>query len=166
MRTVAGTHALLVDEVDRIREKHQDILRLERNVADLHQMFMEMAALVDTQGEMLDVIEENVHNTVESTEKVNEELTTARTVQRSTRKWECCLVIVLLIIAAALFAPMTFSLSKDSGSALSWVLVAAFAVFILIGAGCLYWKFRSCCQGYCSRSFKKMPELPAPELPV
>merc|ERR1712178_32719 len=138
-----GTHALLLEEVQRIREKHQDILRLEQSVADLHQMFVEVAALVDTQGNMLDAIEENVHDTVENTEKVNKELKTAITVQRSTRKWECCLIVVLLLIAA-LFAPMTFSLSREPGSALSWVLVIAFLVIILIGAGCCYWHFRCC----------------------
>jgi len=45
-RKMAGTHALLLEEVQRIQEKHQDILRLERSVADLNQLFKEAAILV------------------------------------------------------------------------------------------------------------------------
>merc|ERR1712167_241328 len=56
MEKMAGTHALLIEEVQRIKDKHQDILRLERSMADLAQMFQEMAMLVDEQGEMLDAI--------------------------------------------------------------------------------------------------------------
>merc|ERR1719293_367333 len=53
-RAMAGTHAMLLDEVARIREKHQDILKLEASIADLMQMFQEMAVLVEENGEMLD----------------------------------------------------------------------------------------------------------------
>ena len=56
-KKMAGTHALLLDEVRRIQDKHKDILRLEQSIADLAQMFEEMAVLVDAQGEMLDAIE-------------------------------------------------------------------------------------------------------------
>merc|ERR1719181_560370 len=77
-KKMAGTHALLLDEVQRIQEKHQDILRLEASIADLAQMFQEMAVIVDAQGEMLDAIEVHVQKTKGYTGKAVDELIYAR----------------------------------------------------------------------------------------
>jgi t-SNARE complex subunit (syntaxin) len=165
-RQIAGTHALLIEELQHIREKHQDILRLERSVADLHQMFQEVAVLVDAQGEMLDVIEENVHSANSYVEKANKELSTAVKVQRSNRKWECCLAIVLLIVLVAVFAPLIVNLSDsshDPSSQLTWILILVFAVLVVFGALCCYCRYcrRGCSGSCCARSsFKKMPDLP------
>lgn len=70
MERMAGAHASILDEVQRIRDKHSDILRLEQSIAELAQMFQEMAVLVDAQGELLNSIEANVHNTKSYTHKV------------------------------------------------------------------------------------------------
>lgn len=105
-RKMAGTHALLIDEVNRIKEKHQDILRLERSMADLNQMFQEMAVLVDSQGEMLDAIEVHVHQAKVYTAKAEENLITTRKVQHSTQKWICCIVVVLIIVLIAILLPV------------------------------------------------------------
>lgn len=35
--------------VDEIESRHQDIMRLESNIKELHAMFMDMAMLVETQ---------------------------------------------------------------------------------------------------------------------
>eukprot|EP00435_Cladocopium_sp_Y103_P050516 s149_g15.t1 len=72
-KKMAGTHALLLDEVRRIQDKHKDILRLEQSIADLAQMFEEMAVLVDAQGEMLDAIEVHVNNTKGYTAKAEQD---------------------------------------------------------------------------------------------
>merc|ERR1712039_1128520 len=99
---MAGAHAHILDEVDRIREKHQDILRLERSIADLAQMFQEMAILVESQGEMLDAIEVHVHTTKGYTAKAEQQLITTRKTQHNTQKCMCCLTFLLLIIILAI----------------------------------------------------------------
>lgn len=162
-RKIAGTHAMLFDELQRIRDKHQDILKLERSVADLHQMFQEVAVLVDSQGEMLDVIEENVHSANSYTEKANKELETAVKVQKNTRKWECCLIILLLIIAAAILAPMVTTFSDDPKAPLPWMLVAVFAVILVICVACCCCRLRGGCTSWSwwqPRRFKQMADLP------
>eukprot|EP00933_Yihiella_yeosuensis_P004223 TRINITY_DN10858_c4_g1_i1.p1 TRINITY_DN10858_c4_g1~~TRINITY_DN10858_c4_g1_i1.p1 ORF type:complete len:324 (+),score=82.37 TRINITY_DN10858_c4_g1_i1:146-1117(+) len=103
---MAGTHAALLDEVQRIREKHQDILRLERSIADLAQMFQEMAVLVEAQGEMLDAIEVHVHKTKGYTAKAEENLITTRKAQHKGRKWMCCITIVLMIVLLSVIFPL------------------------------------------------------------
>ena len=59
-----GTHGMFIEELDRIKDKHQYILRLERSMTDLLQMFNEMAVLVESQGDMIDNIQMHVQNTV------------------------------------------------------------------------------------------------------
>eukprot|EP00928_Gymnodinium_smaydae_P012056 TRINITY_DN14395_c0_g3_i1.p2 TRINITY_DN14395_c0_g3~~TRINITY_DN14395_c0_g3_i1.p2 ORF type:complete len:351 (-),score=102.71 TRINITY_DN14395_c0_g3_i1:72-1049(-) len=105
-KKMAGAHAMLLDEVQRIRDKHQDILKLEQNIADLASMFQEMAVLVDAQGEMLDAIEVHVHKTKDCTAKAEKNLITTRKVQRKTQKQMCCLTIVVLIIAMSIIFPI------------------------------------------------------------
>ncbi|CAF0866078.1 unnamed protein product [Rotaria sordida] len=43
-----------------IEARHGDIMKLEKSIKELHDMFIDMAALVQTQGEMIDRIEYNV----------------------------------------------------------------------------------------------------------
>ena len=40
-----------------IQERHAAVRELERSLLDLHQVFLDMAVLVEAQGEMLDNIE-------------------------------------------------------------------------------------------------------------
>jgi len=105
-RKMAGTHALLIDEIQRIRDKHMDILRIERSMVDLNQMFQEMAVLVDAQGEMLDAIEVHVHKTKGYTEKAEQNLITTRKIQRNTRKWICWLTIIIMVLLVLILTPI------------------------------------------------------------
>jgi Syntaxin len=43
-----------------IQERHEAVKELERSLLDLHQIFLDMAVLVEAQGEMLDNIEAQV----------------------------------------------------------------------------------------------------------
>lgn len=106
---MAGTHHALIDEVNRIQDKHQDILRLERSAADLAQMFQEMAVLVDSQGEMLDAIEVHVHKAKVLTSKAEENLITTRKAQHSGQRWMCCLAAIMLIILISILFPVIIS---------------------------------------------------------
>lgn len=103
---MAGTHHMLIDEVNRIAEKHQDITRLERSVADLAQMFQEMAVLVDAQGEMLDSIEMHTKKTKACISKAEDNLITTRKAQHKAQKWMCCLAVIMLIVLLSILAPI------------------------------------------------------------
>uniref|UniRef100_A0A7S2FK72 t-SNARE coiled-coil homology domain-containing protein n=1 Tax=Alexandrium andersonii TaxID=327968 RepID=A0A7S2FK72_9DINO len=105
-KKMAGAHAMLLDEVQRIREKHEDILRLERSIADLAQMFTEVATLVEAQGEMLDAIEVHVEKAKTCTAKAEQALITTRKKQRNTQKWMCCLSIFLMVVMLCILGPV------------------------------------------------------------
>nr|1L4A_B Chain B, S-SYNTAXIN [Doryteuthis pealeii] len=48
-----------------IEARHADIMKLETSIRELHDMFMDMAMLVESQGEMIDRIEYNVEAAVD-----------------------------------------------------------------------------------------------------
>ena len=55
-KQMAGSHAVLLENLQNVHDKYVAIRKLERNMADLHQMFIDMAQLIEHQGEILDVI--------------------------------------------------------------------------------------------------------------
>jgi t-SNARE complex subunit (syntaxin) len=59
---------------------------LEQSVAELHQMFLDFALLVDHQGEVLNNIELQVRQAVDHIEDGNEEVHQAIEIQKSVRK--------------------------------------------------------------------------------
>eukprot|EP00242_Pyramimonas_sp_CCMP2087_P014888 CAMPEP_0198208072 /NCGR_PEP_ID=MMETSP1445-20131203/11466_1 /TAXON_ID=36898 /ORGANISM="Pyramimonas sp., Strain CCMP2087" /LENGTH=322 /DNA_ID=CAMNT_0043881331 /DNA_START=365 /DNA_END=1330 /DNA_ORIENTATION=+ len=79
----------ILDTVAEIQERHEAFRELERKLMMLHQIFLDMAVLVEAQGEMLDNIETNVGQAVEYVEQGNEALGQAKSIQKNTRKWAC-----------------------------------------------------------------------------
>ena len=45
-----------------ITEKHEAVMGIQRSLNNVHQVFLDMAVLVETQGEKIDDIERNVAN--------------------------------------------------------------------------------------------------------
>ena len=46
----------VADTLAEIHERHEAVKELEKSLLDLHQIFLDMAVLVEAQGEMLDNI--------------------------------------------------------------------------------------------------------------
>jgi syntaxin 1B/2/3 len=46
----------VADTLAEIQERHEAVKELEKSLLDLHQIFLDMAVLVEAQGEMLDNI--------------------------------------------------------------------------------------------------------------
>lgn len=46
--------------LEEVKDTYHDVRRLEASILELHKMFMDLALLVDRQGEMLDQIEYQV----------------------------------------------------------------------------------------------------------
>eukprot|EP00164_Ancoracysta_twista_P001034 GFYU01001347.1.p1 GENE.GFYU01001347.1~~GFYU01001347.1.p1 ORF type:complete len:303 (-),score=99.28 GFYU01001347.1:177-1085(-) len=81
-----------------IQERHRDIIKLEQSIQELHQLFVDMSILVESQGELLDQIEYTVNQTVAFTSKGVNELIDAKKWQTKARKKMCCLIIICLVI--------------------------------------------------------------------
>lgn len=86
----------------KVAGKYQDVLTLESSVAELHQMFLDFALLTEQQGELLDQIEFNVNQAADYVEEANVETHTAIEYQKSIRKKQCWIIIIVSVAAAIL----------------------------------------------------------------
>ena len=101
------THKDIVQKLYGLQDRVSDLKKLEQSVVDLHQMFFEMAALVDRQGEMLDHIEFSVTSTKQNTAAAERALMDARKAQYKGQKktlmiFCCCAVLLFCILFPAI----------------------------------------------------------------
>ncbi|XP_017290797.3 syntaxin-2 isoform X2 [Kryptolebias marmoratus] len=94
--------------VNEIESRHQDIMHLESSIRELHAMFMDMAMLVETQGDMVNNIENNVSNAAEYIGRAKEETKKALRYQKKSRRKLLYLVLcgsllLLLIVLLGVF---------------------------------------------------------------
>ncbi|KAJ6743166.1 SYNTAXIN [Salix viminalis] len=88
----------ILDTINEIQERHDAVKDLENNLKELHQVFMDMAVLVQHQGEQLDDIESHVQRANSYVRGGTQQLQTARKLQKNSRKWTCFAIIIVLII--------------------------------------------------------------------
>jgi len=100
----------ILDTIHEIRERHDAAMEIERNLLDLHQIFLDMSVLVEAQGEQLDDIENHVAHASSFVHHGTHQLQTAKKHQRNTRKWTCIAIILLLIIIIVIVVPIVTSL--------------------------------------------------------
>ncbi|KAK9017596.1 hypothetical protein V6N11_080073 [Hibiscus sabdariffa] len=101
-------HLQIMNTVCEIQERYDAARDLERMLLDLQQVFMDMAVLVEGQGDMLDNIETQVLNAVDHVQSTRATLETARKTQKSNRKWKgyaIILLVIIVIIVLAVFRP-------------------------------------------------------------
>ncbi|GFR49180.1 hypothetical protein Agub_g11204 [Astrephomene gubernaculifera] len=89
----------VLDTLAEIQERHRAVRDLEQSLLELHQIFLDMAVLVEAQGEMLDNIEKQVARSVDYVKGGTEALQDAKQLQKNTRKWMCCAIMIMLIVA-------------------------------------------------------------------
>eukprot|EP00033_Pygsuia_biforma_P000151 GCRY01000195.1.p1 GENE.GCRY01000195.1~~GCRY01000195.1.p1 ORF type:complete len:307 (-),score=82.69 GCRY01000195.1:756-1676(-) len=107
-------HAAAKSAYTEIQERHREILRLEQSINELHQLFVDMAILVDAQGNLIDHIEMNISKSVAFTEKGVEEMKKAVKHQKKARKKMCFLIIILLVVAGIALFSIIAAQSKNA----------------------------------------------------
>ncbi|KAF2288174.1 hypothetical protein P3X46_008203 [Hevea brasiliensis] len=106
----------IMDTLAEIQERHDAVRDLERKLLDLQQVFLDMAVLVDAQGEMLDNIESQVSSAVDHVQSGNTALQRAKKLQKNSRKWMCIAIIILLIIVAIIVVAVIKPWSSNKGA--------------------------------------------------
>ncbi|KAL7869167.1 hypothetical protein AOLI_G00131550 [Acnodon oligacanthus] len=91
--------------LNEIESRHDEILKLERSIRDLHDMFQYLAMEVEAQGEMVNRIENNIINSTNYVEKALAETADAVVSDRKSRKKKmwiaiCCTILILIIVIA------------------------------------------------------------------
>jgi t-SNARE complex subunit (syntaxin) len=100
---LTGSAAQAKQALGELQDRHKDIIKLENSIRELHQLFMDMAVMVEQQGELLDQIEHQVAEGCEYVKKGTEELVKARTYQQSAYKKKlyiagCCAIAITILI--------------------------------------------------------------------
>ncbi|KAE9457770.1 hypothetical protein C3L33_10300, partial [Rhododendron williamsianum] len=88
----------VLNTLEEIQERHDAVKELEKKLLDLYQVYLDMAVLVEAQGEILDNIESQVSNAVDHVQSGTTALQTAKKLQRNSRKWMCIAIVILLVI--------------------------------------------------------------------
>ncbi|KAI9812874.1 MAG: hypothetical protein M1827_004392 [Pycnora praestabilis] len=95
-----------------VRARHNEIQRIEQTLAELGQLFQDMATLVETQEPVVERIDDRGQHTVEQMEAGNKQIDVgikhAKT--RNKLKWWTLLVVVLIVCILALVLGLVFGL--------------------------------------------------------
>ncbi|XP_064019434.1 syntaxin-3 isoform X3 [Pogoniulus pusillus] len=97
-----------------IEGRHKDIVRLESSIKELHDMFVDIAMLVENQGELLDNVEQHVTQAAEHVEQGHQQTKKALQYQGQARKKMLILaaVVVILLGTVALIIGLSVGLNK------------------------------------------------------
>lgn len=96
----------VLETIKEIQERHDAVKDIERNLIELNQIFMDMATLVEAQGEQLNDIESHVNRASSFIERGTGQLKVAKDHQRNTRKWMCIGITLLIILILIITLPI------------------------------------------------------------
>ncbi|XP_077323772.1 syntaxin-1A-like isoform X2 [Lithobates pipiens] len=85
-----------------IESRHRDIVRLESSLKELHDMFMDIAMLVENQGSLIDRIENNMDESVGFVERAVADTKKAVKYQSEARRKKimiliCCIILIIIV---------------------------------------------------------------------
>ncbi|XP_022966401.1 syntaxin-related protein KNOLLE-like [Cucurbita maxima] len=103
----------VAETVVEIQDRHGAAKEIERSLLELHQVFLDMAVMVEAQGEKMDDIEHHVMNASQYVRDGSKDLKSAKDLQRINRKWMCFGVLLLLIIILVVVIPIAVSFGSS-----------------------------------------------------
>ncbi|KAK8938057.1 Syntaxin-124 [Platanthera guangdongensis] len=92
-----------IQQQGEIQERHGAVKDIERSLMDLHNIFLDMAALVEAQGHQFNDIESHVAHARSFVRRGAIELEVVKEVQKSSRKWYCVAFVLGALLVAILF---------------------------------------------------------------
>lgn len=106
-------HVTLKNKVRELEERHLEIVRLENNINQMHRLFLDLAILVQQQGEIIDNIEKNIENAKYNVAQAEIDLKKAEDYQKAARKKKCCILMIVIGILIVILIPvLTTQLTK------------------------------------------------------
>ncbi|CAF3639730.1 unnamed protein product [Rotaria sp. Silwood1] len=111
-----------------IQARHGDIMKLEKSIREIHDMFIDMAAMVQTQGEMIDRIEYNAAQSENFVESACIDTRKAVKFQRTARRKKIllilCLIITVVIILFILVIYFVVTKKNSSNNSVATITAA------------------------------------------
>ncbi|KAL9997923.1 putative target SNARE coiled-coil domain, syntaxin domain, syntaxin/epimorphin [Helianthus debilis subsp. tardiflorus] len=103
----------VLETVVEIQDRHDAAKEIETSLLELHQVFLDMAVMVEAQGEKMDDIEHHVMNAAQYVNDGTKNLKTAKGYQKQSRKCMCIGIILLLIIILVVVIPVVTSVTNS-----------------------------------------------------
>ncbi|KAL3506057.1 hypothetical protein ACH5RR_031439 [Cinchona calisaya] len=103
----------VLETVVEIQDRYDAAKEIEKSLLELHQIFLDMAVMVEAHGEQMDDIEHHVMTAAQYVNDGTKNLKTAKDYQKSSRKCMCIGIILLLIIILVVIIPIATSFSKS-----------------------------------------------------
>ncbi|XP_060780836.1 syntaxin-3 isoform X2 [Neoarius graeffei] len=94
--------AISKQALSEIEARHKDIMRLESSIKELHDMFVDIAMLVENQGSIIDRIESNMDQSVGFVERAVADTKKAAKFQQEARRKQmmitlCCIILAVIV---------------------------------------------------------------------
>ncbi|PWA63101.1 t-SNARE [Artemisia annua] len=89
----------IMDNGSEVQERHDAIIDIEKNLAELHQVFLDIVVLVDAQGPQMNDIESQGDNANTFVGLGTEQVVHTRELQRRSQKCTCIVITVVTVIA-------------------------------------------------------------------
>lgn len=104
----------IMDTISEIQERHDAVKEIEKNLLELHQVFLDMFALVEAQGHQLNDIESHVAHANSFVRRGTEQLEFARESQKDSRKWTCIAILLGIVLIIVFLFPLISTLIVNS----------------------------------------------------
>lgn len=104
----------IMDTISEIQERHDAVKEIEKNLLELHQVFLDMFALVEAQGHQLNDIESHVAHANSFVKRGTEQLEFARESQKDSRKWTCIAILLGIVLIIVFLFPLISTLIVNS----------------------------------------------------
>lgn len=116
-RAILDEERLARQQLTEIQDRHDEFLKLEKSIKEMHDMFQELATLVQDQGEILNNIQQNVESAAMDVERGKGHLREAESKKISARKKKICLICFLssLLIIVVLVILSEFGFFSGGG---------------------------------------------------
>ncbi|PIN25066.1 SNARE protein Syntaxin 1 [Handroanthus impetiginosus] len=103
----------VLETVVEIQDRQDAAKEIERSLLELHQIFLDMAVMVEAQGEQMDDIEHHVMNAAQYVSDGTKNLKIAKAHQKSSRRCLCIGIILLLVLILVAVIPIATSFSNS-----------------------------------------------------
>ncbi|GFP95884.1 syntaxin-related protein knolle [Phtheirospermum japonicum] len=103
----------VLETVVEIQDRHDAAKEIEKSLLELHQIFLDMAVMVEAQGEQMDDIEHHVINAAHYVNDGTKNLKIAKKHQKSSRRCMCIGIVLLLVLILVVVIPIVTSFSHS-----------------------------------------------------
>jgi t-SNARE complex subunit (syntaxin) len=98
METPVQTYNITMLHLEELKTRLTDILHLEKSIHTLHELFTDLAILIESQGINIDSIEQHVHDSREYVHKAERAIVVAQAHRQKIYSKQICICTILIII--------------------------------------------------------------------